>query len=99
MKTAKDIFTYLKKYDLANLLFVGALIVYLVTRLIGLDRFPIYFFTDDANQTQSIANLVENDYRLDNVLLPTYFPNGSYFNLGVASIYSGCPLCCLVNLR
>lgn len=86
MKTAKDIFTYLKKYDLANLLFVGALIVYLVTRLIGLDRFPIYFFTDEANQTQSIANLVENDYRLDNVLLPTYFPNGSYFNLGL-SVY------------
>lgn len=82
----KDPLTFRGRFDLPTWLFLGALIVYLVTRLIGLDRFPIYFFTDEANQTQSIATLVENNYRLDDVLLPTYFPNGLYHNLGL-SIY------------
>ena len=82
----KNPFAFLKKHDLPTWLFFGALIVYLVTRLIGLDRFPIYFFTDEANQTQSIATLVKNEYRLDNDFLPTYFPNGLYLNLGL-SVY------------
>ncbi|MBN8655301.1 MAG: glycosyltransferase family 39 protein [Anaerolineae bacterium] len=82
----KDTFTFWGRFDLPTWLFFGALIIYLVTRLIGLDHFPIYFFTDEANQTQSIASLVENNYRLDNVLLPTYFPNGLYHNLGL-SVY------------
>lgn len=88
MKTTKvsDYFTFFRRYDLPTWLFLGALIVYLATRLIGLDRFPIYFFTDEANQTQSIANLVDNNYRLDDVFLPTYFPNGLYYNLGL-SVY------------
>lgn len=67
-------------------LFLGALGIYLATRLIGLDQFPIYFFTDEANQTQSIARLVEEKYRLDDVFLPTYFANGLYYNLGL-SVY------------
>lgn len=82
----KDTFTFWGRFDLPTWLFLGAVIIYLATRLIGLDRFPIYFFTDEANQTQSIATLVENDYRLDEVLLPTYFPNGLYHNLGL-SVY------------
>lgn len=82
----KDPFMFWGRFDLPTWMFFGALIIYLVTRLIGLDHFPIYFFTDEANQTQSIASLVENNYRLDNVLLPTYFPNGLYHNLGL-SVY------------
>lgn len=82
----KGLIHFWKKYDLATWLFFGALIVYLATRLIGLDRFPIYFFTDEANQTLSIATLVKNNYRLDDVFLPTYFPNGLYQNLGL-SVY------------
>jgi 4-amino-4-deoxy-L-arabinose transferase-like glycosyltransferase len=82
----KSPFAFLKKHDLPTWLFLGALIVYLVTRLIGLDRFPIYFFTDEANQTQSIATLAKNNYRLDGDFLPAYFPNGPYLNLGL-SVY------------
>ena len=82
----KSPLTFLNTFDLPTCLFLGALVIYLATRLIGLDRFPIYFFTDEANQTQSIATLVENNYRLDDVVLPTYFPNGPYYNLGL-SVY------------
>src|SRR5260370_39844521 len=39
---------YLKTYDLAMWLFIFAVAIYLITRLIGLTRFPIYFFTDEA---------------------------------------------------
>lgn len=74
------------KYNLSTWLFIGALIVYLATRLIGLSRFPIYFFTDEANQTLSIALLADNEYRADGVFLPTYFANGLYYNLGL-SVY------------
>lgn len=78
--------TLIKKYGLPTLLFWGALFVYLITRLIGLTQFPIYFFTDEAIQTQSIVNLIKTNYRVENVLLPTYFRNGEYSNLGL-SVY------------
>jgi 4-amino-4-deoxy-L-arabinose transferase-like glycosyltransferase len=68
------------------LLFWGALFVYLVTRLIGLTQFPIYFFTDEAIQTQSIVNLIKTGYQVNKVFLPTYFRNGEYSNLGL-SVY------------
>lgn len=74
-------------YDLATWLFLCALIVYLLTRLIGLTQFPIYFFTDEAIQAQSIADLVRDGYKNSSgVLLPTYFRNGEYYNLSL-SVY------------
>jgi 4-amino-4-deoxy-L-arabinose transferase-like glycosyltransferase len=77
----------LRGYDLATWLFFSAIAVYLVTRLIGLDRFPIYFFTDEAIQAQSIIQLINNGYRdTRGVLFPTYFRNGEYYNLGL-SVY------------
>jgi hypothetical protein len=68
-------------------LFGLALLVYLVTHLIGLTRFPIYFFSDEAIQTVAAADLVRDNF-LDErgVLLPTYFKNGPYYNLSV-SVY------------
>ena len=77
----------LKVYDLATWLFIFAVGIYLVTRLIGLTQFPIYFFTDEAIQSQSIIELINNGYRDPaGVWLPTYFRNGEYYNLGV-SVY------------
>jgi hypothetical protein len=74
-----------------GVLFVLSLAVYLVTRLVGLDRFPIYFFTDEAAQTMHAADLVRDGLRnWDGVLLPTYFRNGEYYNLGV-SVYAQLP--------
>lgn len=64
-----------------------ALIVYVVTRFIGLSRFPIYFFTDEAMQTVLAADFVHagwHDYM--GRLFPTYFLNEKYFNLSV-SVY------------
>lgn len=77
----------LQVYDLAIWLFMTAIVVYLLTRLIGLTQFPIYFFTDEAIQTQSMVDLIKNEFRdPSGVLLPTYFRNGDYYNLSL-SVY------------
>lgn len=76
-----------RTYDLAAWLFLAAIAVYLLTRLIGLTQFPIYFFTDEAIQSLSMVDLIENGYRDPNgVLLPTFFRNGDYYNIGL-SVY------------
>ncbi len=81
------------KYDLAAWLFIGAVGVYLITRLIGLDRYPVYFFTDEAIQTQSIVDLIKLDYRdTEGVFLPTYFANGEYRNLSLSVYLQWLPL-------
>lgn len=78
---------YIKSFDLATFLFLLAVATYLVTRLIGLDRFPIYFFSDEAIQSLSAFDLLNNGFRsLAGVLLPTYFRNGEYYNIGT-SVY------------
>ena len=77
----------LKIYDIAAWLFIFAIAIYLVTRLIGLTQFPIYFFTDEAIQSQSMIDLINNGYRdSTGVWFPTYFRNGEYYNLGL-SVY------------
>ena len=76
------------KHRLAVLLFLLSLVVYLFTRLIRLPDFPIYFFTDEAVQTQQAADLVQNGCRdAGGVLLPTYFENGGQYNLSL-SVYA-----------
>jgi 4-amino-4-deoxy-L-arabinose transferase-like glycosyltransferase len=63
-------------------LFVGAIAIYLATRLIGLDRFPIYFFTDEAFQTQAMVELIQLGYRnVEGTFLPAYFGNGMGFTV------------------
>ena len=77
----------LKIYDLATWLFIFAVAIYLVTRLVGLKHFPIYFFTDEAIQSQSMIDLIKNGYRdSTGVWFPTYFRNGEYYNLSL-SVY------------
>lgn len=77
----------LKIYDLGTWLFIFAVAIYLVTRLIGLTQFPIYFFTDEAIQAQSMIDLIDNGYRDSmGTWLPTYFRNGEYYNLSM-SVY------------
>lgn len=72
---------------LGNTLFALALGIYLATRLIGLTRFPIYFFTDEAIHTVQAARLVHNKFEGPNhEFLPTYFMNGPYYNLS-SSVY------------
>ena len=72
---------------LSTWLFVGALILYLLTRLIRLPDFPIYFFTDEAIQAQHAVDLLRDGFRNpQGVLLPTYFDNGGQYNLSL-SVY------------
>ncbi|HUM50127.1 MAG TPA: hypothetical protein PLX92_07980, partial [Anaerolineaceae bacterium] len=61
--------------------------LYLATRLIQLDKFPIYFFTDEAVQTMSAVDLLTRGLRdVTGRLLPTYFDNGGQYNLSL-SVY------------
>ena len=64
-----------------------ALGVYLATRLIGLEDFPIYFFTDEAVQTVLASDYVRDGFHDSNgAAWPTYFENSSLFNLSL-SVY------------
>jgi 4-amino-4-deoxy-L-arabinose transferase-like glycosyltransferase len=70
-------------FSLAVTLFGLGLLVYLGTRLIGLVRFPIYFFTDEAIQTVLAGDLVHNHLRnYAGDFLPTFFVNGGVYRLG-----------------
>ncbi len=69
-----------------GLFFALALLIYLLTRLIGIADFPIYFFTDEAIHVVQAQGLLENGLRAENELLPTFFQNGGQYNLGV-SVY------------
>lgn len=72
---------------LPSILLGLALVIYLVTRLIGLTDFPVYFFTDEAVQTVLAADLVRDGFRgYNGEFLPAYFPNGSMYNLSL-SVY------------
>lgn len=65
-----------------------SLALYLAVRLAALPQYPIYFFSDEALQTVTAADLVHNGMRgTGNVFLPTYFPNGGQYNLSV-SVYA-----------
>ncbi|MFN2302556.1 MAG: ArnT family glycosyltransferase [Anaerolineales bacterium] len=77
-----------KKQRIAVWLFILGLILYLATRLIRLPDFPIYFFTDEAIQTQQAADLIKYAYNdAQGVFLPTYFENGGQYNLSF-SVYA-----------
>ncbi len=77
----------LSRVSLPSGLFLLAVLVYLVTRLVGLERFPIYFFTDEAVHTILAEELVANHFRFNGVFLPTYFPLGASFGLNSLSVY------------
>jgi 4-amino-4-deoxy-L-arabinose transferase-like glycosyltransferase len=70
------------------ILFGLALLVYLLTHLVGLTRFPIYFFSDEAIQTVAAETLIRDNFKDEvGTFLPTYFKNGPYFNLSI-SVYA-----------
>jgi hypothetical protein len=72
---------------LQTTLFSLAVLIYLLTRLIGLTSFPIYFFTDEAVQTLLAADLVKDNLKsYDGEFLPTYFKNVDQYNLST-SVY------------
>ncbi len=77
----------LRHIKLESLLFFLAILVYLVTHFVGLEKYPIYFFTDEAIQTVSAEEFVERGCKgSDGQLFPTYFLNSYQYNLGT-SVY------------
>jgi len=67
--------------------FLAGMLVYLFTRLIQIDKFPIYFFCDEAIQTMSAFDLIRNGFKDPaGHFLPAYFQNGGQYNLGL-SVY------------
>jgi 4-amino-4-deoxy-L-arabinose transferase-like glycosyltransferase len=72
---------------LPGLLFALAVIVYLAVRIVGLERFPIYFFSDEAIQTVRAADFIRDGFRSESQeFFPTYFKNSYQYNLG-PSVY------------
>ena len=62
--------------SLEYILFGLGLSLYLITHLVGLDDFPIYFFTDEAAQTVLAADFIRDDlHGSEGELLPTYLRN------------------------
>jgi hypothetical protein len=77
-----------RRLSLATTLFGGSLVVFMLTRLIGLESFPIYFFSDEAVQSTDAADFLDNGLRnSEGDLLPTFFPNGPLLTLGT-SVYA-----------
>ncbi len=70
----------------ALILFGLALVVYAITRLVALDQFPIYFFTDEAIHPVLGLDLLRSGLRYQGTWLPSYFQNGLYWNLSL-SVY------------
>ena len=60
---------------------LGAVMIYLLVRFIGLADFPIYFFSDEAAPTVLAEALVENGYKIGEEILPTYFYNVDKYSL------------------
>ena len=59
------------------------LLVYLLTRLIRITDFPIYFFADEAIQTLLASDFVRDGFKgYDGVFLPAYFSNHGKYSLG-----------------
>jgi hypothetical protein len=84
-----DLSVWVGKWKLSpQRVFWLALLVYMVTRLIGLERWPIYFFTDEAVQTVMASDFVHQDFKnYDKESWPTYFNNGFTYNLSSVSVY------------
>jgi hypothetical protein len=80
--------TMMRHISMPVLFFCASLSIYLLVRFIGLLDYPIYFFTDEAIQAVSAADLVQNKfYGPEKIFLPTYFKNGTFYNLCL-SVYA-----------
>lgn len=73
---------------LPTALFILGLALYLLTRLNGLEDWPIYFFTDEAVQTVMAEDFIHNGLRNPaGEFLPTYFSKDATYNLSSLSVY------------
>jgi len=84
---SNKVFSRLSGYLSPMTLLVCAVVVYYLVRLIRLTDFPIFFFTDEAIHSIQAYDLVRNRFTATGgEILPTFFKNGSMYNLGT-SVY------------
>jgi len=70
-----------------NWLFLFALTMYIITRLIALTDFPLSFTAREAAASVAAAELLQNRFHgSDGTLLPTFFSDGQTLSLGT-SVY------------
>lgn len=70
-------------YSLGAVLFGLSAAVYLAVRLVGLADYPIFFFSDEAIQTNLAADLLRDNFKNQaGDFLPTYFYNVDKYSLG-----------------
>jgi hypothetical protein len=74
LKTASQPLRSRWRWDLPATLFALALIVYLITHAVGLLRYPIYFFSDEAMQPLFAQTLIKNHFfdTRNDIFLPMY---------------------------
>ncbi len=66
----------------------AGILFFAATRFVGLTRFPVYFFTDEAIHPNWASYLLEHGFRdPGGVLLPPFFKNDQTWNLS-ASVYT-----------
>jgi len=72
----------------AKVAFILSLVVYFLVRIVGIEDFPIYFFSDEAIQSVHAADLIRDQFHSPyGEFLPTFFMNGGQYNLSV-SVYA-----------
>ena len=73
-----------KSFRLKNtgfMLLLASIAVYTLVISIGIERFPIYFFTDEAIHMNFISDFIRDGYRnYNNEFLPTFFIAGGWVN-------------------
>ena len=88
--------TWWRRRD-AHLFMLGSAL-YLVTRLVGLARFPIYFFCDEAVQATLADGLLHHGFRSAyGVLLPLFLRNDQQFSLSL-TVYLQIPAVALFGM-
>lgn len=73
-----------RPFGWTELLFILGLVIYLATRFIALDKFPVYFFSDEAIQTELAGRMIENGFNDASEQIPIYFENGGQYNLSLS---------------
>ncbi len=76
-----------------SLVFLLALGIFLFTRLYQLEKFPIYFYSDEATPVLRAYDLLNNAIKdADQELLPTFFWNDRKFSLGTTVYFQALTL-------
>lgn len=71
-------------YSLAHTLFIAGLLIYTLTRLVGIRHYPIFFFTDEAVQSNLAFDFIrDNFHNYDGEFFPTYFENVDKYSLSL----------------